>query len=99
MVQESDKYVKPPTFAEIVSAPEEQWRQLATLADADIAFCERARARRAQAITRKPKRTRRRSQGRSRNRRNQTAASVYSRQIANATIEALTRINGGNSDV
>ena len=67
-----------PTFTNILAAPEDQWRTLATLADADIAFCDHARAcRKAQVINPTPKRTRRAYRPRpSRSNRNWPAAII-----------------------
>ena len=88
-----------PTFTDILEAPEDQWRDLAILADADLAYCERQRARRKiQQEEAKPTRRKRRSRRNPRpNRSNRhfRAANVLS-QVAPAMSETLDRVNSND---
>ena len=80
-----------PTLADILGAPEDQWRALAAQADADPAFIARLRANQANPKPKRARRTTRRSRP-SRSTRHFTAASVLHR-IAPAMVEALDRAN------
>lgn len=93
-----------PSLDEILDAPEEDWRRLCALADANPAFVERMRARRrlqeSGQLKPKPRRPRRRSRP-STSSRHWTAASVLhsqSSQIEAAMVETLERVNGGELD-
>lgn len=83
-----------PTFTEIMNAPDDQWRQLAILADANLAFCERARARHqtnlAHSNPGRPQRKHRRPRP-GRSNRHWSAASVLS-QVGPAIVETLERV-------
>jgi hypothetical protein len=83
-----------PTIHQILHASEEVWRELALLADADPAYCERMRARlHNQTPSPKPKRQPRRRKSTRTPRRSWRASAVLSRRLAQATLEALARVN------
>ena len=91
----SDESLPPqtPTLTQILEAPEDEWQALATLAEADISFCERARARsQALAVKPKPVQKKRRTPRPSRSRRNFQASTVLTR-IAPTMAETLDRVN------
>ena len=83
-----------PTFKDILTASDDAWQALATRAEADLDFCERARAshqRKQQSPKPKPKR-RTRSKRPSRARRTPSPTSLLS-HIAPAMAETLDRVN------
>jgi hypothetical protein len=80
-----------PTLAEILGAPEDQWRALAAQADADPAFIARLRASQANPKRKRTRRTAQRSRP-SRSTRHFIAASVL-HYIAPAMVEALDCAN------
>ena len=81
-----------PTFKDILTAPDDQWQALATRAEADLAFCERAReSHQRKQQSPKPKRRTRRQRP-SRARRTPSPASLLS-HIAPAMAETLDRVN------
>jgi hypothetical protein len=91
----SDSTESTPTIHQILHASEEVWRELALLADADPAYCERMRARlHHQSPTAKPKRQPRRRKSSRTPHRNWRASTVLNRRLAQATLEALARVNG-----
>jgi hypothetical protein len=90
----SDSTESTPTIHQILHASEDVWRELALLADADPAYCERMRARlHHQSASPKPKRQPRRRTSTHTSRRNWRASTVISRRLAQATLEALARVN------
>ena len=95
-----DSIESTPTIHQILHASEAVWRELALLADADPVYCERMRARlQAQTPTPKPKRRSRRPRKVARtSRRNWRTASLLRRQFAQATLEALDRVNDAQAE-
>jgi hypothetical protein len=90
----SDSTESTPTIHQILHASEEVWRELALLADADPAYCERMRARlHNQSPFPKPKRQPRRRKLSRTPRRNWRASAILSHRLAKATLEALARVN------
>lgn len=86
-----------PTIAEIIAAPEGEWRELCALADANVDFIAQLRTREQTKVSgeAKPKRRSRRSRRPSTSTRNWSASSVL---IAGAMAEQLDRVNEGKLD-
>lgn len=89
-----------PSYADIITAPEDEWRDLVRLVDGDEDFYARVRAHHQRKQEEKDQSTpkKKRSRGGSRSRKRQSAADALQAQINRSTAEALDRVNDDDDD-